>query len=365
MIIKKAALSLGALILFCAMTMSEASASEIKQFQQKFWSDWLETVETRADAAELTRRIASIKQQLADDSGRTYPLLVVNSEDGQAVLIEAASNEDVILIDEPTLSKVPSILAFWLAQGWAHKELKHPRTTSAASPDFYPALRKRALHHHLHEGAADYYAGRFLARHGYDAGPVLESLCHLPYAPPHRSGAERAYDVAKAYTFESGEDVTVLCPFDPAPVTTSHKRASAPVPAHAPPAPGNAVGQQVAKEISRHVEREVEKTVGKVLGPALKTLQPATATPSAILQQKAFDFCQSTEQSCAARVKASFGTCSDSCAARQCAAICNTPGHNQAKCNSCKHQCTHSCRKDERASRSQCTKQFQRCLAQK
>ena len=128
-------------------------------------------------------RVAS---QLVAYSGKFYPVHPVAD-------VETAIPGGHVGVDVAWLAGAEEILAFGIARGWAHLALGH-----APLPFATPGAEINAWRHGLRyvqeqEAVADAWSARFLAEFGYDAAPVLATLCAEP------SGARRATALADAY----------------------------------------------------------------------------------------------------------------------------------------------------------------------
>lgn len=73
---------------------------------------------------ELARqRVIFIRQQLVRHSGKNFQIYPVPNTGNIGVALDGG----VILLDGGTLGKPMNVLAFWLAQEWAHHDLSHSR----------------------------------------------------------------------------------------------------------------------------------------------------------------------------------------------------------------------------------------------
>ncbi len=108
-----------------------------------------------------------------------------------------------IILDVSTVGKPDDQLAFILAHEWGHQALGHQANIYHPYGDIW---KYRPLPTSK-EDEADEYAGRFLARFGYDANAVAEYLRNLPESPAgdtHSTGSIRAQTVLRAYNRVAG-----------------------------------------------------------------------------------------------------------------------------------------------------------------
>lgn len=142
-------------------------------------------------------RLATIYRQLAAWSGKRPALFPAQTGN-----IGQAHHGGVILIDVSKLTEVDSVLAFWLAHEWGHVALGH--TDNLVHSGSIWELRALPS---AREDAADRYAARFLADHGYDITPAVQNLHKLPDSPrnhSHSPSAVRARNVEQAYREATG-----------------------------------------------------------------------------------------------------------------------------------------------------------------
>ena len=155
-----------------------------------------------------------IYNQLVQHTGQQYPIVF-----GQTFQWGQAHRGGLIILDYSTINKSPSILAFVFAHEWGHQALGHQ--ANIYNPQG-AAWRYRSSPTQF-EDEADVYAGRFLARYGYDMDEVYSYLSNLPHFDDHThsSGRERAQLVLSGYRnagggssstpSESYREVTVPC----------------------------------------------------------------------------------------------------------------------------------------------------------
>lgn len=148
----------------------------------------------------------------------------------QGLAARSVQGEGFVLVDLSLGQGGPDLLAFAIAHEWAHVALAHPATLWKSGGKWRTGTVTREQ-----EDAADQWAGGFLARAGYDVGPVLGALRALPVPALGETtsmGAVRAAVVQAAYDEARGapaggevcEDVHVPCvhklhPFDTVPCT--------------------------------------------------------------------------------------------------------------------------------------------------
>lgn len=166
----------------------------MQEFQIREWQDAMRAL---ANPAEVQRKVIRIAQQLHRTSGKAFPIYPA-----QQGTMGQALHGGIVLLDLSVAAKRIEIVAFWLAHEWAHQDLSHSLNAYTTPAAAYAAWQRGLAYPSAREDDADAYAGRFLARAGYDPKPVYAELCRLPRHPmdiQHSQGPQRAKTVAAAF----------------------------------------------------------------------------------------------------------------------------------------------------------------------
>ena len=140
----------------------------------------------------VQQRVVSIWMQLAQDTGRNYPVLQAQNYTAGQALPNGVILLDLSIAGNPN----PEVTAFFLAHEWGHQVMGHPQQgamTMMTMGPYYAAMTSRP-----NEDAADVYAAQFIKRHGYNVQPILNFLNSIPIVPgdTHSPGSQRANNVA-------------------------------------------------------------------------------------------------------------------------------------------------------------------------
>lgn len=138
----------------------------------------------------------TIYNQLKNYTGMDYPVLFVQTFNwGQA------HNGGLIFIDYSSLNKNVNILAFVLAHEWGHEALGHEANIYHPNGSGWQCSSDKEK-----EDEADDYAGKFMAKYGYNLDVVYSYLRNLPDMgdDTHSTGPERAETIRSAYQSVSG-----------------------------------------------------------------------------------------------------------------------------------------------------------------
>lgn len=198
---------IAALVLLAAM----AGLLGVSGFaQDAVWNlrtpEWKEAWARLPAADEPDLALIRIASQLAGYSGSFLPVAPVAPD------MTAGLEPGQVPVDLAWFTAPPGILAFGLADGWAHQLQDHATLAEPGSPQDVAAWMVGVRYSREDAAEADAWAARFMAEFGHPVEPLLASLCQA-------NQGERVAAIAEAYAAVVGWQPEAPC--GPAPVAVA------------------------------------------------------------------------------------------------------------------------------------------------